>query len=177
MIHALKRLYFPLFALVFLLSAGCRSVAPAASAHPLPTLMAERLIIAREVAWTKLHSGAAVHDPAREAALLADLVAQGHARGLDPSRVEAFFVAQISASREVQHELLAAWAAGAPHPAHAPLDLRADIRPSLDTLTPRLLDALPAQPEPTLARVAETTLREAGFSAAVTALAVEPLRR
>ena len=155
----------------------------AAFAHPLPGLIAERLVLAREVAWAKFHSGAPVHDPVREAAILADLVAQGRERGLDPVRVEAFFTAQIAASREVQTELLAGWLAmsrkqAPPRPAHPPLDLRADIRPRLDALTPRLLDALvllSATPTHGLADATAATLRLDGFSPAVIALAVAPL--
>jgi chorismate mutase len=171
----------PLLLLGFVLFGGCQSAAPVPPANtygdPLPLLIAERLAIAREVAWTKYHSGAPVLDPEREAALLSALIAEGRARGLDTARIEDFFTAQIAASREVQTELLFAWAAGAAKPDHAPLDLRADIRPRLDALTPRLLDALPAAPAPDLALAAERLLADAGFSPAVVALAVAPLRR
>lgn len=168
-------------------TAGCchrpGAVAPSAAfAHPLPALIVERLEIAREVAWAKFHSGAPVHDPAREAAILADLVAQGRERGLDPVRVEAFFTAQIAASREVQTELIAGWLAMSrkqtpPRPAHPPLDLRADIRPRLDALTPRLLDALAQTtfPAPDLAAATASMLRAAGYSPEVVALATAPL--
>lgn len=171
----------PLLLLGFVLFGGCQSAGPTPPAnayeHPLPRLMAERLAIAREVAWTKHHSGAPVLDPEREAALLSALIADGRARGLDTARVEDFFTAQIAASREVQTELLFAWAGGSSHPDHAPLDLRADIRPRLDVLTPRLLDTLPAAPAPDLALAAERLLTEAGYSPAVIDLAVAPLRR
>ncbi|MBC8012451.1 MAG: gamma subclass chorismate mutase AroQ [Burkholderiales bacterium] len=165
-----------------------RSTPSPAVAHPLPELINERLLLAREVAWTKFHSGAPIHDPVREAAILADLVAQGRARGLDHARVEAFFSAQIAASREVQTELLAVWRAprhdtghdaaqaSAHRPAHPPLDLRTDIRPWLDALTPRLLDALPTAPRPDLATATADTLRLDGFSATVITLATDPLR-
>jgi chorismate mutase len=138
--------------------------------------MAERLLIAREVAWTKHHSGAPVLDPEREAALLTSLIAKGRARGLDVTRVEDFFTAQIAASREVQAELLFAWVSDAARPAHAPLDLRADLRPRLDKLTPLLLESLPAAPAAELALAAERLLTAEGFSPAVIALAVAPLR-
>lgn len=170
-----------LLLLGLVLFAGCQTPTPATPANArvpgLPALMAERLTIAREVAWTKHHSGAPVFDPEREASLLASLIAEGRARGLDPARVEDFFTAQIAASREVQTELLFAWASGAPRPEHPPLDLRADIRPRLDALTPRLLEALPAAPAAALALAAESHLAAEGFSPAVVGLAVAPLRR
>ncbi len=145
--------------------------------HALPDLLAQRLLLAREVAWSKFHSGAPVHDPEREAAILAGIVEQAAASGHDRARAERFFAAQMAASRAVQTELLAAWAAGdAPRPAHPPRDLRTEIRPRLDQLTPRLLQALPRQAEATLAEAGAAALRTAGFSAPVIALAVEPLR-
>ncbi|MET0263658.1 MAG: gamma subclass chorismate mutase AroQ [Rariglobus sp.] len=109
--------------------------------------MAARLEIAREVAWTKAQTGAPVLDVDREKALLAALVKQGEAAGLSRDRVEKFFSAQIAASREVQTELLAAWAAGtAERPRTAPLDLRTQIRPRLDSLSNELIEALAAAP-------------------------------
>lgn len=170
--------------------ASCRhgTLAPSAAAAPhpatacgplrqadsLPELIALRLELAREVAWTKFHSGAPIHDPSREAAILAGLVAQGRALGLDAAAVETFFSAQLAASREVQRELIAAWRSGAVVPSRAPLDLAGDIRPQLDALTPRLLALLPASLP--LADATARTLAARGFSPTVIVLATAPLR-
>lgn len=151
----------------------CRE-APAESS--LTGLIVERLLIAREVAVSKHHSGAPVHDPAREAAILAGLVAQGRERGFDPVLVESFFHAQIAASRRVQEELLAAWNSDGKRPDHPPPDLNRELRPRLDALTPRLLDALSAPRPRNLVPLTARALDSAGFSAEVIALATAPLR-
>lgn len=141
--------------------------------------MVERLVIARDVAWTKARSGAPVLDPQRETALLAALVTRGKEAGLDRARVERFFVAQIAASREVQTELLAAWAAGgAKRPQTEPLDLRTQIRPRMDAVSAALIAALAEHPaEVTSAQRARiaSVLRAHGFSDAVIVRALSGL--
>lgn len=133
--------------------------------------------MAREVAWTKFHTGAPVHDPRREAELLADLVAHASARDRDPAWVEKFFTAQLAASRAVQTESHTLWRSDPKtRPSTPPQDLRNDLRPRLDALTARLLEALPRKPESELATVAATALGNAGFSPAVIDLATAPLR-
>lgn len=175
-------------AVAALILAACRTTAPKLPDAPvsntpaprsldrLPDLIALRLFIAADVALAKHATGAPVHDPAREAALLATIIDQGRQRGLPAEAVEPFFAAQIAASRQVQNELLAAWASGTPPPGKPPLDLRADIRPRLDALTPRLLDALVTQRSTAVAEAASRQLAAAGFSPAVIALATAPLR-
>lgn len=150
-------------------------------ADPAPLIagMVERLAIAREVAWSKARSGAAVSDPGREAELLAALVRQGEAAGLDADRVTRFFVAQIAASRLVQEELLAAWAADrAPRPQTRPLDLRQEIRPRMDAVSAALIDALARTPPDAWKSVAfrreiARGLREANLSEEVIAKALQ----
>lgn len=158
---------------------GAASTEAAATAAELPALIEARLQLAREVAWSKFHSGAPVHDPQREAELLDALQRQGEALGLPPARVRRFFEAQIAASRAVQTTQLAAWHAGAPRPAHPPLDLRTDLRPRLDRLTARLLQALadPASADPSLQRRSEELLRVRHYPPEAIALAIAPLRR
>ncbi len=166
-----------------------RLTRPATSPDPAPlaALLVQRLQLAREVAWSKHHSGAPVHDPAREEALLGTLRERARSAGLPPDRIETFFAAQIAASRQVQTELLAAWAAGsAPTPADPPPDLRSDLRPRLDTLTRDLLAALapwftsdedtPGSAPTSVADELARRLAAAGFSEEVAALALAPLR-
>lgn len=168
-----------LLALGFFGLAGCCTepgIPANAFGHPVPNLIAERLALAREVAWTKFHSGAPVLDPAREDALKAVFVEQARARGLDPHRAEAFIKAQLEASRAVQTELLQDWENPASRPSTPPRDLASDLRPALGSLTPRLIAALPFGPRPDLAAAAGSILELDGFSPAVIALATAPLR-
>lgn len=137
--------------------------------------VAARLEIARDVAWSKANSGAPVLDAERERALLAALVKQGEAAGLEASRVEKFFAAQMAASREAQTELIAAWTAGtAKRPETKPLDLRTQIRPRLDALSAELITTLGLLREENAALdrvVLGRMLRQKGFSEAVAKLA------
>lgn len=152
---------------------------PASAGHPasLPSLIVARLSLAREVAWAKFHSGAPLHDPAREAVVLDAFVHQAAARGVDAAYARRFCASQLEASRALQAELLAAWRAGtAPKPAHPPRDLRADLRPRLDEITATLARELPTGAPPPLAAITATELRRSAFSPAVIALATAPLR-
>lgn len=158
---------------------GCATSASreAKATARLAVAMAERLEIARDVAWAKANSGAPVLDPKREAALIDALVKQGMAAGIAPARVERFFTAQIAASRQVQTELLDAWRAGeAARPGTPPRDLAKEIRPQLDTLSTAMIKALaechhtvPEQRRKWMAGV----LKEHGFSDAVITRAME----
>jgi chorismate mutase len=165
-----------------LLAAGCDTARALdnAAINRLVKPMVVRLEIAREVAWSKARSGAPVLDEEREAALLAALVNQGEAAGLAPERVRAFFSAQIAASREVQTELLSAWAAGTQQkPATRPLELRTEIRPRMDAASAALIQALASARLPVSDQRKERVeerLRAAGFSGTVSALAAGGLQ-
>lgn len=167
------------------LLAACCAPWAKEEATPLDRLkagVAVRLEIARDVAWAKAQTGAPVLDVEREKAVLAALVKQGEAAGLTRVRVETFFTAQIAASREVQTELLAAWAAGAAErPKTAPLDLKTQIRPRLDAVGAELIAALVALPvgdeggTAGAQEVMRRALLRRGFSEAVSRLAAEGL--
>lgn len=167
--------------LVTVLAACTSAPRPSPVAAELAGLMAERLALAREVARDKQRSGAAVYDPVREAAILANLTARAADRGLPREEAESFFAAQIAASRQVQTELLARWAAGDPLPAGKPMNLQTELRPRLDALTDPLLAALlQARHQGAWSDVrddAVARLRQAGYSRAAIDLAVEPLRK
>lgn len=160
--------------------AGCASSSrPSGTAERLAGLMTDRLSLAREVARDKQRTGAPVHDPARETAILADLSARAADHGLARGDVEAFFAAQIAASRQVQTELLARWSAGEPLPTGTPLDLKTELRPRLDALTGPLLDTLAETKRnrtwQAAARHARSRLGADGFSEAAINLAIAPL--
>lgn len=136
--------------------------------------LSTRLLIAREVAWTKYLSGAPVHDPARETEILAKLVARGRTLGLDAAFVEKVFASQLAASRQVQAELIEGWNAGAESPVGPPVEL-AMLRLRLDVVTDALLTCFPPAPDAGLARQTTVHLEQDGFSPAVIALAIAPL--
>ncbi len=117
--------------------------APSAAFTTLVGAASDRLATADTVAASKWNSHGAVEDPAREQVVLDAAAAGAKARGLDPALVAKVFRDQIQASKVVQYGLLEDWTAEpAGAPAAAP-DL-ASIRPVLDGVTPRLLDALVA---------------------------------
>jgi chorismate mutase len=140
--------------------------------------LTQRLELAREVAWSKQHTGAPVLDSQREAESLAAIQQQAKTVGLPAGRIKALFAAQMAASRQVQTELLAAWAAGATPPATPPLDLRREIRPRLDVLNQQILEAfrpwVTADTAP-LVKAYSRELAAKGFSSKVAALALESL--
>jgi len=120
-----------------------RAPEPSAAFTTLVGAVSDRLATADTVAASKWSSHGAVEDPAREQVVLDAAAAGAKARGLDPALVASVFRDQIQASKVVQYGLLEDWTAEpAGAPAAAP-DL-ASIRPVLDGVTPRLLDALAA---------------------------------
>jgi chorismate mutase len=178
--HCIRGLLFCLF--VTLILSGCTTTSRSSRVHAeLADLMTERLTLAREVARSKHRSGTPVYDPARETAILATLTRQATERGLSREDAELFFTAQITASRQVQTELLDRWSRGEPVPAGTALDLQTELRPKLDDVTRRLLDALVISHrinrwKGTAAQVNQTLL-SAGFSNETTRLAIAPLER
>ncbi|WP_295380764.1 chorismate mutase [uncultured Pseudacidovorax sp.] len=111
----------------------------------LVELSAKRLDISRQVALAKWDSGHPVADPPgdpREAQVIAAAAQEAAARGVAPEQANAFFADQIEASKLIQIGLIAQWhrTGGAPREPRA--DLRTELRPTLDTLRPALIDAL-----------------------------------
>ncbi|MEU2720043.1 chorismate mutase [Streptomyces smyrnaeus] len=105
---------------------------------------AERLALADVVAAAKYGTGKPIDDPVRERAVLEDVAKQSAEHGLGARWAEAVFRDQMAAGKRVQRGLHARWAA---HPAERPTeqpDLATQVRPALDRLTSRLLNALAA---------------------------------
>jgi len=177
---------------VFLLASltvvcGCSTSGSKSTFQPSPAeaqlveLMAQRLELAREVAWIKFQNNAKVRDPKREAALLTSLTMEARTMGISPIMAEDFFEAQIRASRTVQTELIWGWKQGQTLPAIAPKDLQRDIRPKLDRISKALLRELVVLSgtirDPRLKSYAAQTIRARGFSSNAARQAVEPLWR
>lgn len=134
----------PVLALVACFLSGCAS-APAIRQNafvPLVSHLAERVKTADQVALSKWDSGRPVHDPQREADVIARAVAAAPAYGLSTQDVEAFFADQIEASKQVQHALLDLWRRSGSAPAWPRRSLSDEIRPQLDSLQVEIMQDL-----------------------------------
>lgn len=164
---------------VFLLLPGAKADEERPEMVELTRLLALRLALVREVAWSKANAGIPVADPAREAALLTALKQEGKNYSLTSDQVSTLFLPQIVASRRYQEELLASWRAGMARPKTKPLDLRADLRPRIDHLDADLLRNWAAFPHDQLDAwsfdAAVKMLRERGIPAEVARIAARPL--
>lgn len=67
-------------------------------------LVAARRAVSRRMAVVKLTAGLAFHDPAREAALMARLRAEGSALGLPDALVDALVLLLLADSLQVQRQ-------------------------------------------------------------------------
>jgi chorismate mutase-like protein len=119
------------------------------SAHPahpaaarLAALIDERLALVTEVARFKWNTGAAIEDPPREQALMASLREKAAPLGVAQSRVDAFFLAQIEAAKQLQRELFERWKREGRGKFTGIADLATSIRPGIDTVTNQMLQAL-----------------------------------
>jgi chorismate mutase len=163
-------------ALLLLVLASCTTVPAPVSKDPLVEAMAQRLELAREVAWFKYTNHQPVRDPRREAEVIDRMAGIAASRGMNVPSVRTFFTAQIAASCAEQEHLLRQWQRGTPTPTTAPRDLRTAIRADIDATNLALLDALGrGSVRANLQSRAEATLRENGFASEAVALAVEPL--
>ncbi len=137
-------------ALGALLLAACATPRTAPATRQLDHLLRlidERLSYMDDVARNKWNSGAPIEDLPREREIIDGLGRQATGYGLDPALVRDFFRAQIEASKIIQRARFAEWKAQNQPPFRNPPDLREKIRPALDALTPRLMQALAdAQP-------------------------------
>lgn len=141
----------------------------------LLSLVDARLALMSEVARHKWNAGEPIEDAPREAELLDSLVARAGAFGLPPSRAEAFFRAQIAAARTLQAALFDTWRRQGRKQLPAAPDLRTALRPHLDELSARMLEALAALP-PDAVLTQGATLTTRLISAQAERIALAPLR-
>lgn len=141
---------------------------PARGLRTVVSVAAERIVLADRVAAAKYGTPAPIDDPARERQILDDVGRRAAGLGVDPGWARAVFRDQIEANKQVQRGLYARWAAHPEErPAHRP-DLAKEVRPALDRVTTRLLDALrvaaPARRSPScVPRVAAAATAPRGF--------------
>lgn len=102
------------------LAAGCSS-----PDRQLRILASKRLALAPDVAWAKFQSQQPIHDPVREAKVLAATPNPGQRR---------FFSDQMAASRAIQARLIEGWKSGGPRPDATPRSLPGEIRPAIDAI-------------------------------------------
>ncbi len=104
-------------------------------------LVRRRLELMDDVAWAKWAGSLPIDDPERERALLAWARQAATERGTDADAVEQFFVAQMVAAKQVQQAWFDQWSRQPPADSGRPPDLARDLRPRIDELNRRLLDA------------------------------------
>lgn len=132
--------------------AGCQSpnAMPEAQRHEdverLLVLIEQRLEVAPMVARAKWNSGAPIDDPVREKQILDGLMQTLDAAGkLDDeskSFMRRFFQSQFDAGKILQHSLHTQWRKEKLPPFAQVPDLKRDIRPILDRLTPQMIAAV-----------------------------------
>ena len=123
---------------------GCATQKSPAELDSLLGVIGERLTIADPVALSKWDSGKPVEDLPREQQVIDGAGARAAAFELDRNDVQQLFRAQIEANKLVQNGLLARWHAAGTAPALPRRSLTEDIRPQLDILQTRLLQAYSA---------------------------------
>lgn len=118
---------------------SCASVPPPLpeNAEPVVALMAQRLDLARDVAWVKWANNLPVRDPAREAAVLERTARQAEAADLNSAAALRFMRAQIEASCLQQEYWMRTWKNGTNLPPGEPPPLDT-IRVRLDSISSRL---------------------------------------
>lgn len=178
-----------LVVLVLLLAPGCaRPVAHEEAGRDvdhLLVLMRQRLVIMHDVARGKWNSQAPISDPAREQAILTDIVARGRPHDLDPAFVRAFFTAQFEAAKRLQEDDFRRWQTERPPPFTDVPDLATELRPRIDRLNGELLTALAvvrpllrdANARAKLQQKAATILTDSGITDDIRATAIAPLVR
>ncbi len=174
--------------LLTLLLAGCAAQLPAADIEKIDRVLAliqQRLGYMDDVARNKWNSGAPIEDLPREREIIAGIGQRAAGYGLDAGIAQDFFRAQIEASKVIQNMRFSEWRVQSQPPFRNLPDLRDEIRPALDALTPAMMNALaaalpvlraPGAPGVVDARAAAIAT---GVSAAAPALetAVAPLKR
>ncbi len=108
----------------------------------LRALIDARLLLAPDVAQFKWNHRVAIEDLPREAQVIAALGRRASDLGVPLPWAEAFFRAQIEASKTAQNELFRGWDVARHGPFPDAPDLATVTRPKLDRLTDQLLRAL-----------------------------------
>jgi chorismate mutase len=178
------RKFVPLAALICLASASCTWAQTGANVQVprhshvqlrkldyLLGLMRERLELSRLVAEVKWNQGLPIEDLERERQFLRSMqqASQGE---LNPGLLEAFFLAQIQASKELQKALFEEWRSQSVQKLETSTSLE-ELRPRLDRVSVELLHAL-RDIQPTL-RSPQVQSELRGFPVGALGTALKPL--
>jgi len=169
-----------LAAIASLILCSCASNPPPLpeNAEPVVDLMAQRLHLARDVAWTKRANNIPIRDTAREASVIERTARQAEANDLDSAKATRFIRAQIEASCLQQEYWLQIWKDGADLPPGEPPTL-AEIRSRLDSSSARLFaewaatDGLTIPLQAVKSRLVAAGVSPAAAQAAAAGLAVK----
>jgi chorismate mutase-like protein len=110
--------------------------------EPLRRLIDARLLLATDVAQYKWSRQLPIEDPQREAVIVAGLAQEASELGVPLAWAQAFFRAQLEASKTVQHELFNGWEVFQRGPFPDAPDLASVTRPRIDKLNAELMHAL-----------------------------------
>jgi chorismate mutase len=122
--------------------AASNAAAGSGALSDLGKLIDARLAVMQDVARYKWNSHAQIEDPVREQKLLDSVKSQSETMGLPSAWTLHFFREQMEAAKLVQYQLFAQWRKEHQGTFANTVDLGATIRPQLDALTPRLLQAI-----------------------------------
>lgn len=100
--------------------------------------VAQRLILAKQVALAKWDTGIAVEDRVREQSLLSQAVSEAKRQGLVEAQIEQSLRDQIEANKLIQYALLAQWRRNGKAPEQPRVNLVTEIRPQLERLQSNL---------------------------------------
>ena len=145
-----------LLTLAAALLAGC-----AGPQGELASLAEKRLALSPDIAWYKHSKNLPVYDPVRETTVLQAVMAAGQQQGLHPDMVRRFFAAEMETSRRIQWEWIEGWRKNRiPAPERAALDLGSYVRPQIDEINARQINAMARGAQPlSIAQLSEIGAR------------------
>ena len=135
------------FVVATLLAPACATTRNLSTADTAPldhllALVAERLMVAPDVARTKWNTHAPIEDLGREQQIISAVGAGASRYNVPRDTAERFFLGQIEASKIIQRAMFADYEAAHQPPFKTVVDLDTGIRPTLDRLTPEMMLAL-----------------------------------
>ncbi|MDF5719913.1 MAG: gamma subclass chorismate mutase AroQ [Rhizonema sp. PD37] len=146
-------------------------------------LIRQRLLIQNDVARGKWNQDGSIEAPGREQDLLAQIRSTATSYGVDADTAAIFFQWQIFAGKLVQIDDFQTWLKQGVQSFNNVPDLTQVLRPSLDELSPQLLDALKeltpvlkcSKVQQLIQLRAQTILRGEGIDKVVRHVAIAPL--
>lgn len=124
----------------------------------LRALMAERLVVMRQVAAFKWSEGLAIEDKDREARILEETIARVGRASIDPELMEGVIAAQIEAAKIVQQSLFQRWSATGGSMPGKISDLEISLRPRISCLSSEFITVFVAAHDDLDGCLAETIL-------------------